>query len=102
MDYADALEAAKAAWFDPEISDQFTIDGETVYGHIENSEGFVRDRHSVSSIAFTARIPQSSFATKPPVDKLITYAGVQYRVGEDVHPSGGDWIIPLIESYIEV
>lgn len=102
MDYADALTAAKAAWFDPEISDEFTISGETVYGHIEDGEGFERNRYDVSTIAYTVRIPQTAFTVKPPVDFIIAYGGTQYRVGEGVYPSGGDWIIPLIEGYVEV
>ena len=102
MEYADALTYAQSKWFGSDISESFTIDRETVYGHIVDNEGSERVSYDHVSIAFTARFKQSDFSAKPPVGKKITYAGTQYRVGESVYPWGDDWIVPLIEDVIEV
>lgn len=100
MDYTDALEAARSAWFSPEMCETFTYNGTDIYGHIED-DAFERVEHSVASVAFYIRIQKTDVA-KPAVGEVVIHDGTQYRTGEGAYLSGGDWVVPLIRDYIEV
>lgn len=99
MDYTDALEAAKAAWYSPEIgTETFVYNGAEIPGHIES--GSERVENMVASPALQVRVRQAD-VPEPAVDDRVVYDDRTYRVGEGGYLEGFDWVLHLIVDYNE-
>ncbi len=96
--YSEKEASAKSRLFSL-FGEQVTYNGSDVTAIIEG--GNERFRNMTASIAFSIRVQQSDVSA-PQVGDTVIYSGTQYRTGEGIYPDGGDWVIPIIQDYIEV
>ncbi len=99
MEYSEALQAAKSAWYSHDISELFTYNGSPVYGHVEDA--YERQEGMTRGVSFWILLQQSD-VSDPAVGDVVMYGSIQYRVGTGFHPVGDDWLMPLVEDYAEI